>query len=84
MRYIFCLSVHFFSFSFDDYKIIFSVKLLEYWQIRILTVTGTWGLFLKSPGPISGATIPFISSQCWGSKPSQIAILFVILTLKTC
>ena len=35
-------------------------------------------------GPISGATIPFISSQRRGSKPSNFAILFVFLTSKTC
>ena len=32
--------------------------------------------------PISGATIPFISSQRRGSKPSKFAILLVFLTLK--
>ena len=44
------------------------------------------GLFLKSPesfGPISGAIIPFISLQRRGSKPPNIAILLVFLTLKT-
>ena len=43
--------------------------------------------FLKVPklfGPNSGATIPFISSQCRASKPSNFAILLVFLTLKTC
>ena len=35
-------------------------------------------------GPISGATIPFISSQRRGSKPSNFAILFVFLKLKIC
>ena len=33
-------------------------------------------------GPISGATIPFISSQRRGSKPSNFAIFLVFLTLK--
>ena len=33
--------------------------------------------------PISGATIPFISSQRRGSKPSNFAILLVCLTLKS-
>ena len=45
------------------------------------------GLFLKSPetfGPISGATNPFISTQRRGSKPSNFAILLVLLTLKIC
>ena len=43
--------------------------------------------FTKAPklfGPISGATIPFISSQRRGSKPSNFAILLVFLKLKTC
>ena len=31
-----------------------------------------------------GATIPFISSQRRGSKPSNFAILLVFLTLKAC
>ena len=35
-------------------------------------------------GPISGATIPFISSQHRGSKPSNFAILLIFLTSKTC
>ena len=35
-------------------------------------------------GPISGATIPFISSQHRGSKPSNFAILLFFLSLKTC
>ena len=42
------------------------------------------GLFLKSPetfAPISGATIPFISSQRRGSKPSNFTILQFFLTL---
>ena len=42
--------------------------------------------FSKVPklfGPISGGTIPFISSQRRGSKPSNIAILLVFLSLKT-
>ena len=34
--------------------------------------------------PISGATIPSISSQRRGSKPSNFAILLVFLTLKAC
>ena len=34
--------------------------------------------------PISGATIPFISSQRRGCKPSNFAILLAFLTLKTC
>ena len=34
-------------------------------------------------GPISGATIPFISWQCRGSKPPNFASLLVFLTLKT-
>ena len=43
--------------------------------------------FSKVPkvfGPISGATIPLISSQRRGSKPSNFAILLVFLTFKTC
>ena len=42
--------------------------------------------FSKVPklfGPISGATIPFISPQHRGSKPSNFAILFLFLILKT-
>ena len=39
---------------------------------------------LKLFGPISGATIPFISWQCWGNKPSNFPILLLFLTLKTC
>ena len=35
-------------------------------------------------GPFTGTTIPFISSQRRGSKPSLFAILFVFLTTKTC
>ena len=35
-------------------------------------------------GPISSVTIPFISSQRRGSKPSNFAILLVFLILKTC
>ena len=43
--------------------------------------------FSKVPkrfGPISGATIPFISSQRRALKPSNLAFLLVFLTLKTC
>ena len=43
--------------------------------------------FSKVPklfGSVSGATIPFISSQRRGSKPSNFAILLVFLILKTC
>ena len=32
----------------------------------------------------SGASIPFISSQRRGSKPSNFTILLVFLTLETC
>ena len=35
-------------------------------------------------GSISGATIPVISSQRQGSKPSNFAVLLVFLTLKAC
>ena len=35
-------------------------------------------------GPISGATIPFLSSQPRGSSPSNFAIHLVFLALKTC
>ena len=45
------------------------------------------GLFLKVPklfGPISGVTIPFISSQPWSLSLSKLAILLVFLTIKTC
>ena len=48
---------------------------------------GSGACFLKVPklfGPISGATIPFTSSQRQGSKPSNFAILLVFLILKTC
>ena len=38
----------------------------------------------KSFGPISGTTIPFISSQRRGSKPSNFAILLIFLILKAC
>ena len=37
----------------------------------------------KLIGPISGATIRFISWQCRGSKPPNFASLLVFLTLKT-
>ena len=43
--------------------------------------------FSKVPklfGPISGTTIPLISSQRRGSKPSNFAILLVFLTFKPC
>ena len=43
--------------------------------------------FSKVPklfGPISGATIAFISSQRRASKPSNFAIILVFLILKTC
>ena len=43
--------------------------------------------FSKVPklfGSLSGATIPFISSQRRGSKPSNFAILLIFLVLKTC
>ena len=43
--------------------------------------------FSKVPklfGSISGVTIPFISSQRRGSKPSNFVILLVFLKLKTC
>jgi len=42
--------------------------------------------FSKVPklfGPISGASIPIISSQRWASKPSNFAIPLVSLILKT-
>ena len=37
----------------------------------------------KLSGPISGATISFMCSQCRGSKSSNFAILLVLLTWKT-
>ena len=43
--------------------------------------------FSKVPklfGSLSVATIPFISSQRRGSKPSNFAILLIFLMLKTC
>ena len=43
--------------------------------------------FSKVPklfGPISGTTIPFISSQRRGSKPSNFAVLLIFLILKAC
>ena len=43
--------------------------------------------FSKVPklfGPISGTTIPFISSQRRGSNPSNFAILLIFLILKAC
>ena len=43
--------------------------------------------FSKVPklfGSLSGATIPFVSSQRRGSKPSNFAILLIFLILKTC
>ena len=43
--------------------------------------------FSKVPklfGPFSGAAIPFIASQRGGCKPSNFAILLVVLTLKSC
>jgi len=43
--------------------------------------------FSKVPkllGPISGAPIPFTSSQRQGFKPLNLAILLAFLTLKTC
>ena len=48
----------------------------------------TWGLFNFSRvpklfGPISGATIPFISSQRRGSRLSNFAIVLGFLILKT-
>jgi len=48
---------------------------------------GSGACFSKVPklfGPISGATIAFISSQLRGSKPSNFAVLLVFLILKTC
>lgn len=35
-------------------------------------------------GPLSGAIIPFISSQRGGSKPSNFAVRLVFLSLKRC
>ena len=44
-----------------------------------------FGIFEKqAPGSISGATIPVISLQRQGSKPSNFAVLLVFLTLKAC
>ena len=43
--------------------------------------------FSKVPkllGPISGATISFISSPCRGSEPLNFTILFVFPSFKTC
>ena len=43
--------------------------------------------FSKVPklfGPILGTTIPFMSSQRRGSKPSNFAILLIFLILKAC
>ena len=43
--------------------------------------------FSKVPklfGSLSGATIPVISLQRQGSKPSNFAVLLVFLTLKAC
>ena len=48
---------------------------------------GPEACFSKVPklfGSISGATIPVISSQRQGSKPSNFAVLLVFLTLKAC
>ena len=63
----------------------------KYFTLRLPRIhtkkRGTWGLFLKSPETFrvsSGATIPFISSQRRGSKPSNFAVLLIFLTLKTC
>ena len=56
-------------------------------RLRRRSPTGSEGRFSKVPklfGSISGATIPFISSQRRGSKPSNFAILLVFLILKTC
>ena len=44
-------------------------------------------MFLKVPklcGPISGATIPVLSSQRRASRLSNFVIFLVFLTLKTC
>ena len=49
--------------------------------------TSPGACFSKVPkrfGPISGTTIPFISSQRRGSKPSNFAILLIFLILKVC
>ena len=48
---------------------------------------GPGACFSKVPklfGPISGTTIPFIPSQHRGSKPSNFAILLILLILKAC
>ena len=56
-------------------------------RLRWRLPAGSEAHFSKVPklfGSISGATIPFISSQRRGSKPSNSAILLVFLILKTC
>ena len=55
--------------------------------LGITVWTSYRGLSLKSPETfrsLSGATIPFISSQRRGSKPSNFALLLIFLILKTC
>ena len=64
-----------------------------FWPLLATLVLDQWicvispgACFSKVPklfGPISGATIAFISTQCRGSRPSNFAILLVFLTLKT-
>ena len=65
------------------------VRLLVMYALDSLSpfkLLGPEACFSKVPNlfePISGATIPFTSSQRRGSKLSNFAILLVFLTLKT-
>ena len=72
--------------SFEDTKRIMSPEMRPR-SFRTFEKQAPGARFSKVPklfGSISGATIPFISSQRRGSKPSNFAILLVFLTLKTC
>jgi len=50
----------------------------------LLCSTACFSKFPNLFGPMSGATVPFISSHRQDSKSSNFAILLVFLTLKTC
>ena len=50
----------------------------------LLCSTACFSKFPNLFGPMSGATVPFISSQRQDSKSSNFAILLVFVTLKTC
>ena len=72
------------SFSAYDihyFSLLKEIKLVRF-PISNLSPRACFSKFPKLFGPISDATVPFISSQRRGSKASNLAFLFVFHTSK--